>query len=141
MRTERARLSLYDNLDMVLDKLARSTFKNPLFILPVDDFDLNPPACVGFLRLLRMMSVPRLFTLVLGDVHVAETVFNLKLSNSLAEVVDSVKTTELLSPRPLSGAGVTHAYLAADRPYPVTVTGSSLGALNAGYATLLPRNR
>ena len=49
IRTEHARLSLHNNLEMVLDQLARSTSRSPLFILPIDDFDLNPPACLDSL--------------------------------------------------------------------------------------------
>jgi hypothetical protein len=46
VRTERARLSLHNNLETVLDRLARSASRSPLFILPIDHFDLNPPACL-----------------------------------------------------------------------------------------------
>jgi hypothetical protein len=50
--------------------------RNPLFVLPIDDLDLNPTACLAVLNLLRVVSVPRLFTVVLGDLEVAEVVVN-----------------------------------------------------------------
>ena len=100
IRTERARLSLHNNLEMVLDQLARSTSRSPLFILPIDDFDLNPPACLDLLRLLRMISVPRLFTVVLGDVDVAETILSLNLAGSVAQVADGVKNDAMLAVLP-----------------------------------------
>src|SRR5262245_39881816 len=104
MRTERARLSLYENLSEVLDRLARYESGNPLFILPIDDFDLNPPVCLGLLQLLRMISVPRLFTFVLGDVDMAEVVLNLKLSSALAEVAAGATSKDLLSILPTEAA-------------------------------------
>jgi hypothetical protein len=100
IRTERAGLSLHKNLEMVLDQLARSTSRSPLFILPIDDFDLNPPACLDLLRLLRMISVPRLFSLVLGDVDVAKTILSLNLAGSVAQVADGVKNEAMLGVLP-----------------------------------------
>lgn len=87
MRVEDSRLDLLPTLRGVLDRLTKAGLpKDPLFLLPIDDFDLNPVACVSLLRLLRMISVPRLFTLVLGDVDVANVIMQLKFSRDLAEV-------------------------------------------------------
>lgn len=91
MRAEQARLSLNQKMNHVLDQLARKVFdrggtRDPLLVLPVDDFDLNPPRSLDLLRLLRAISVPRLFNIVLGDLRVAEVVFNLSLSGALVEV-------------------------------------------------------
>ncbi len=105
MRTERARLALNRSLKLALDDLARKVFgkdgrdgvSNPLFVLPVDDFDLNPLRCLDLLRVLRMVSVPRLFTLVLGDVKVAEMLFNLKLSGDFARLAGRSGREDLLS--------------------------------------------
>jgi hypothetical protein len=92
MRVERARLSLNTKFAETLQKLAAYVFlgrdvKDVLFILPVDDFDLNPPICLDLLRVLRLISIPRLFTIVLGDLNVASTVLSLKLSNDLGSIV------------------------------------------------------
>lgn len=105
MRSERARLTLNRSLKLVLDDLARKVFgknwrdgvSNPLFLLPVDDFDLNPLRCLELLRVLRMVSVPRLFTVVLGDVKVAEMLSNLKLSGDFARLAGGSGRKDLLS--------------------------------------------
>lgn len=101
MRFEQARMTLVDNLDFVLYHLAamlhRSRHRdNPLFVLPVDDFDLNPSACLELLQVIRMVSLPRLFFLVLGDLDVAEVLLNLKLSNDMASVGYQAARAELL---------------------------------------------
>src|SRR5262249_20099317 len=72
LKLEGARLGLDKNLNDVLDKLAASYRQgpesDPLFLVSVDDFDLNPVACLPLLRIVRMISCPRLFFLVLGDI-------------------------------------------------------------------------
>ncbi len=95
MRAERARLSVNSRLASVLDALANhmSTTQgtnNPIFLLSIDDFDINPGLCLPLLRLIRMVSVPRLFVLVLGDIDLATVVFNLKISGDLARVAGTV---------------------------------------------------
>ena len=103
LRSENARLSVNKNLDEVLNMVAQkilwtANIQNPLFLLPVDDLDLNPLACLKLLRLLRMISVPRIFSLILGDVYVAEVVMNLKLSGDLAQATNrGVFSPQLLS--------------------------------------------
>ena len=97
MRIERARLNLNPNVKKILDSIASAISqssndkKNPLFILPIDDFDLNPVACLELLRILRMLSVPRLFTLMLGDLEVVDVVLNLKMSNDLNSVCPEIR--------------------------------------------------
>ncbi len=91
MRNERARINLNPNISKVLDQLAKqisqcSQIDNPIFLLPIDDFDLNPGACLEMLRILRMISVSRLFTLVLGDLEVVDVVLNLKQSANLSAI-------------------------------------------------------
>ena len=49
----------------------------PLFVLPVDDLDLNPMACVPLLEGLRAVHSPHLFVLLIADVSVVETVVRL----------------------------------------------------------------
>lgn len=88
IRNETARLHLNPEFRTTLDQLAKqisqcSHIENPIFLLPIDDFDLNPTACLEMLRILRMISVPRLFNLVLGDLDVVDIVLNLKQSSNL----------------------------------------------------------
>ena len=111
MRVERARLSITRKLEVALDAVASEGFRgldirSPIFLLPIDDIDLNPLACLDVLKLLRMITVPRLFTLLLGDLRVAELVLNLKLSNDLAELLPGVRSIELLSLQPASIAAL-----------------------------------
>jgi hypothetical protein len=111
IRLERAKLTLGPTLDLVLHNIAATAFRtgcilNPLFLLPVDDFDLNPPACLQLLRVLRMISLPRLFFVVLGDLDVADVVLNLKLSADLARVAEGAQRTGLLSLEPDEVASV-----------------------------------
>ena len=80
MRAEMVRLGLNPNVNRVLDGLARHVFgrgaiRDPLFVLAIDDFDLNPSRSFELIRLLRTVSTPRLFTIILGDLRVAEAVF------------------------------------------------------------------
>ena len=67
----------------------KSRVTNPLFVLPVDDFDLNPVRCLELLRLLRSIAVPRLFTLILGDIDQAEEVLQLKMTGDFAGIMDA----------------------------------------------------
>ena len=103
IRAERARLNLNGRLSTVLDTLAdqasgRPDLFNPVFLLSVDDFDINPAMCLPLLRLIRMISVPRLFVLVLGDIDMATVVLNLKVSGDLALVAQGANDeTGLLS--------------------------------------------
>lgn len=86
MRTQRARLRVNERLKETLDKLAKNECygcrKGTLFVLPVDDFYLKPNASLQLLRLLRMISIPRLFFLVMGDITTVEALF---VEKSLAD--------------------------------------------------------
>ena len=86
MRTQRARLGVNKRLKEALDKLALDRCcgcaKETLFVLPVDDFYLKPDASLQLLRLLRMISIPRLFFLVMGDITTVEALF---IEKSLAD--------------------------------------------------------
>ena len=96
LRTERARLSLNRRMTDLLDRLARSFYpgREPLFVLPIDDFDLNPAQAVPLLRLLRMVTAPRLFTIVLGDEDMARKVFALTYQGELMEAVAPTGTLD-----------------------------------------------
>lgn len=70
MRAERARIDINGRFHRVLESLTYHLYpdgKNPLFVLPVDDLSLNPGPSLEILRLLRMISIPRLFILAMGD--------------------------------------------------------------------------
>ncbi|HEV7404599.1 MAG TPA: hypothetical protein VGO11_16785 [Chthoniobacteraceae bacterium] len=105
IREERARLSLGRDLDRVLDDLATEGFirtekQSPLFVLPVDDLDLNPRSCLQLLRLFRLFSTPRLFFVVLGDESLVELVANLHVSNDLSRLAANVNNPKQLSVSP-----------------------------------------
>ncbi len=90
-RAEEARLGLNDRLTRALEKIARDLAgrqgsRDPLFVLPIDDFDSNPARCLELLKLLRMIATPRLFTVVLGNVDVAENIFQLSLVGELTRL-------------------------------------------------------
>ncbi|MCI0628310.1 MAG: hypothetical protein L0387_42775 [Acidobacteria bacterium] len=91
LRAENARLSLNQRLSETLDKLVTGGIpgryrSNVLFVLPIDDVDLNPLRCLEIMKLLRTISVPRLFTLVLGDLDGLEIVLNLNHSGELVRL-------------------------------------------------------
>src|SRR5580698_8805125 len=79
MRAQRARLGVSKRLRMSLDQLATNKCcgcnDSTLFLLPVDDFYLKPDASLQLLRLLRMISDPRLFFLIMGDIKTVEALF------------------------------------------------------------------
>jgi hypothetical protein len=79
IRAEKARLSLNKRFQKVLSKLSRvntvSHDKRKLFVLVVDDLYLNPSVSIELLRLLRLISSPQLFVLLLGDYDTAEFLF------------------------------------------------------------------
>ena len=86
MRTQRARLGVNERLKEALDEISINHCcgcnEKTLFLLPVDDFYLKPTASLHLLRLLRMISIPRLFFLVMGDIDTVEALF---IEKSLAD--------------------------------------------------------
>ncbi|MCA9671384.1 MAG: hypothetical protein KC503_37560 [Myxococcales bacterium] len=99
IRAERKRLLLGRRLGSVLDGIARhlqrsGSYRNPLFVLPVDDVDLNPERGPAVLRLLRMITTPRLFTLVAGDNSYLSLVLQ---AEHLGRVNDLLRGGEALS--------------------------------------------
>jgi len=97
MRSEQSRLHINTKFQQVLDLLSSKALQNrgkggAIFILPVDDLDLNPSSCLILLNLLRLISVPRLFTIVLGDLDLAGVVLALKFSSDLANVAKGAES-------------------------------------------------
>lgn len=86
MRTQGARLRINERLKKALDNIAKNNCygcnSDTLFVLPVDDLYLKPDASLQLLRLLRMISIPRLFFLVMGDINTVEALF---IEKSLAD--------------------------------------------------------
>lgn len=79
MRAQRTRLKTNSRLRSALDTLLKNECYalsgEQLFVLPIDDFYLKPKASLELLRLLRMISVPRLFFLIMGDIKTVEALF------------------------------------------------------------------
>jgi len=116
LRAERARLLLNRSLSDSLDALAKQSFRacggaDPLFVLPVDDVDLNPLRCLEILRLLRMITVPRLLFMVLGNTEMIEVALNLKYSGDFTEVMKGggVLETLTIDPEYIAATGGTLA--------------------------------
>ena len=90
-RAERERLSLNRRFATVLSGLCAelgrtSEFDAPLFVLPVDDIDLNPVACVPLLELLRSVHSKHLFLIVMADRDLVQTILNLKYQGDLVHL-------------------------------------------------------
>ena len=79
MREQATRLRTNERLRKVLETFFKEQCfelrNEQLFVLPIDDFYLKPGASLELLRLLRMISVPRLFFLIMGDIKTVEALF------------------------------------------------------------------
>ena len=79
MSAQRARLGinkrLFKALNTLLSNKCYACHGEKLFILPIDDFYLKPAASLELLRLLRMISMPNLFFLIMGDIKTMEALF------------------------------------------------------------------
>jgi hypothetical protein len=89
-RIERERLELRETFGELLNLLAERVFhggahRNPIFVLPIDDFDLNPRRCFSLLNLLRQVSVPRLYTIVIGNFRLASAMVHIRYTGEFAE--------------------------------------------------------
>ncbi len=91
-QAEKAGLELNHRIGEVLNAMARARWnrrsENPLYVLPVDDFDLAPCHCLELLRLIRMITTPRLFFLVAGNTRIAEAVLKLRTEGDLLSLTD-----------------------------------------------------
>ena len=79
MRAQGTRLRANERLRTSLEALFKEQCfglkDEQLFVLPIDDFYLKPAASLELLRLLRMISVPHLFFLIMGDIKTVEALF------------------------------------------------------------------
>ncbi len=86
IRAQRTRLRINErfrsSLQSLFEKQCFGLTPQQLFVLPIDDFYLKPAASLELLRLLSMISVPRLFFLVMGDIKTVEALF---LEKALAD--------------------------------------------------------
>ncbi len=89
---ETALATMHARFATLLDKLAKLTpwkgeKRNPLFVLPVDDLDLNPSRCLDLLRLTRSFRSQRLVLILLGDFDIARNIVNLNYLNELGSLL------------------------------------------------------
>jgi len=94
LRTERIRLGFADRLGDALEMIATSRQTNdgrPLFLLPIDDFDLNPPRCLELLERLHAFRSPYILFLILGDVDLAESILDLQFFNKFGQAAGEGK--------------------------------------------------
>tara|TARA_R110002111_G_scaffold240269_1_gene301951 strand:- start:4673 stop:8563 length:3891 start_codon:yes stop_codon:yes gene_type:complete len=92
MEQEQDRLRLWSTLDEVLNHLSKAIGSNSgkgkrhLFLVPVDDVDLNPKRCLELLRLLRSYSPPQLYFMLMGQFDLVKSVVNLSMANEYDQV-------------------------------------------------------
>jgi hypothetical protein len=79
IRAERARMALNKRFQEALSNLPAANSKRSdrrrLFLLVVDDLYMNPEISIALLRMLRMISSPQLFVLLLGDYDTTEFLY------------------------------------------------------------------
>jgi hypothetical protein len=88
-RSERARMGTQDRFGSLLEEIALSIpwqQDSPVFVLPIDDADLNPVACRELLNLIRTLLTPRLMIVVLGDTEIFTDILSLHLESGRGRV-------------------------------------------------------
>jgi hypothetical protein len=96
-RSERERLGLGPSFRKVLSALSTQLehssrrFEKPLFVLPIDDLDLNPGECITALRRLRVVQSPHLVVVIAADVTLLETILHLMCLGELAQIAQPVE--------------------------------------------------
>ena len=97
MRDEECRLQLVSDLEQVLCKLSdlvkeglgqrKTDDRKVIFLIPIDDVDLNPERCVELLLLLRTFSPPReLFFLLMGQYDMVESIVKLRMASDYGKL-------------------------------------------------------
>jgi len=94
-RAERERLGLDRRFAGVMAGLSSAMastieLEAPVFVLPVDDVDLNVGDCVPLLRLLRATSSPHLIVVLAADVVLLSTILRLNYQGDLARICTPV---------------------------------------------------
>ncbi len=89
IKTERSRLKLKEFNKIVSDLAEyvaqKKCGKKPLFVLPVDDADLNPSRVMDLFQLIRMISSPDILFLVAGRYENLQKLFELKYASDLCK--------------------------------------------------------
>ncbi|MGE3725127.1 MAG: hypothetical protein AB7I41_06225, partial [Candidatus Sericytochromatia bacterium] len=94
LRVERARMQL-DHFPEILSNLGefyKTTYNlslKPLFVLPVDDADLNPQRFLDLLDLTRRAKAPNLVFLVLGNYDNLSQLLEWKYASEISEMLPS----------------------------------------------------
>ncbi len=90
LRAEQKRINLNERIEKTLDDLCNKFIPsqqengNPcIFVLPVDDFDMNPERCFELIRMIRMFNTPRLYTIILGDQRILSHQLSIQFLKSL----------------------------------------------------------
>lgn len=92
MEQEQDRLQIRQTLDDVLSQLTKAmggSQGNPqrcMFLVPVDDVDMNPKRCLELLRLLRIYSPPQLYFLLMGQFDLVRNIVNMSMANEYEQV-------------------------------------------------------
>lgn len=87
LRIERIRLQLRDRFAAVLRRAARDALglEHPsMFLMIVDDLDVSPTQITDVVERLRMVNVPELAVLLVGDIEMIETTFRLHYADGFA---------------------------------------------------------
>lgn len=89
IKTERSRLKL-KNFDKAIRGLVELLAKKcggtkPLFILPVDDADLNPLRALDLFQLIRLINSPHIIFLIAGRYENLDKLFKLKYASDISQ--------------------------------------------------------
>jgi len=81
LRAERNRIKIDERLTECLKSLNKHIIRGGddnklIFVLPIDDFDLNPERSAQLAKLIHLTSIPYLFTIILGDIDLTRNIFN-----------------------------------------------------------------
>ena len=98
MRAERVRLQLQDRFQTVLRRTARESLghKEPaMFLLVVDDVDMDPASLLQLLERLRMVAAPEMLVLLVGDIEPIETAFRMHFAHRYRESTPYISPADI----------------------------------------------
>ncbi len=95
---ERDRLHLGRSFRAVLSQVSmalhgRRHLHTPVFVLPVDDLDLNVGKSLALLRLLRVVQSPHLVVIMAADLRLLSSILRLQYQGELAQIAGPVGLT------------------------------------------------